>query len=100
MATTIKLLRCRIKVKSRSQRESLHEPARAERPSLEYAQPMGQETTHAENAIPAKTATEDRNASTQRERINPREADPKQVADRVYELMKEEVRLGRLRGER
>jgi hypothetical protein len=99
MPANINVLRCRIRVTNVPQGSIEHQTANVERPSLHFVQPGGSETSHGD-ARPSQTATEDRNAATNRESISPRSADPKQIADRVYELMVREVKLGRARGER
>jgi len=47
---------------------------------------------------PSQTATEPSEEGTERQiKASPGKADPRAVADRVYDLMKEELSLGRLR---
>lgn len=64
---------------------------------MEYALPVAEELAHGE-PDPNKTATEGKGAASGRGPISAKKADPKQVADRVYELMKKEILLGRERG--
>jgi len=50
--------------------------------------------------VPSASATEERGAGAgQRQRVDPRQVDPRRVADRVYDLMTRELRLARERGE-
>jgi hypothetical protein len=97
MPLTIKTLKATIRVKNSRQESSLHQPAKPARPSLEYALPVGEELAHGE-PDPNKTATEGKGAASGRSPISAKNADPKMVADRVYELMKREILLGRDRG--
>ncbi|HVT11709.1 MAG TPA: hypothetical protein VHE55_05545 [Fimbriimonadaceae bacterium] len=97
MPLTIKTLRVTVRVKSRRRESPMHEPARPERPSLEYAMPVTEQVAHGD-PDPNKTATLGRGAATGRGPISARNADPNKIADRVYELMKREIILGKHRG--
>src|SRR3954454_14797549 len=97
MALTIKTLRVTVKVKSKQRGSPLHQPARADRPSMEYAMPVPDEIVHGE-PDPNKTATLGKGAASNRAPISAKNADPKKVADRVYELMRREIILGKDRG--
>jgi hypothetical protein len=97
MPLTIKTLRATVKVKNKQRESPLHQPGRAERPSMEYAMPVPDETVHGE-PDPNKTATLGTGAASNRSPISAKNADPKRVADRVYELLKREIIVGRDRG--
>lgn len=97
MPLTIKNLKATVRVKNSRQESSLHQPARPARPSLEYALPVGEELVHSD-PDPNKTATEGKGSASGRSPISAKNADPKMVADRVYELMKREIQSMRERG--
>ena len=101
MAITIKQLNCRVTVKVGGKEGALHKNEGPPRPSMAFAVPKGgasQETGEA----PSKTATEDEQrflvAGKKGPDAKPKRADPQMVANRVYDLMREEIRLARLRG--
>ncbi len=73
---------------------------RAPTPALVFAIPA--KTAASEGpAAPSQTATEDRGAAAkQGSGAAPGQADPRAVADRVYELMREEMEHSVLRGMR
>ena len=75
----------------------MHEPAQPERPSMEYALPITEHSAHGE-PDPNQTATLGKGSASNRGPISARDADPHKVADRVYELMKREIILGKQRG--
>lgn len=97
MPLTIKTLRVTVKVKSKRRESPMHEPARPERPSLEYAMPITDQVAHGD-PDPNKTATLGKGAASGRSPISARNADASKVANRVYELMKREIILGKYRG--
>lgn len=97
MALTIKLLKSNVNVKSTQRQSNLHEPAQPNRPSMEYAMPITEHSVHGE-PDPNQTATQGKGAASNRGPISARDADPHKVADRVYELMKREIILGKHRG--
>jgi hypothetical protein len=99
MPITIKTLRTTVKVKSQQRGSPLHQSARAERPSMDYAMPIAEATIQGE-PDPNKTATLGKGAASNRKPISAKNADPKKVADRVYELLKSEIVLGQDRGGR
>lgn len=98
MPIRIKQLTARVTVKTGGKHGALHKSERPVRPALHFAQPVAQ--TPAETSPdPSEMATEDTgSAAGAKSKPAPSRADPRQVADRVYELMSEEMRLGRLRG--
>jgi len=101
MPIRIKQLRCKVTVKTASAKSPLHKDEKAPRPEMLFALPQGASAMETAPS-PGETATEERDAQKQsggtRSPAEPRRADPKQVADRVYELMRDEIRLTRLRG--
>jgi len=98
MAVRIQNLICRVNVRTKTPYGVLHQDVKPPRPTLAYARvtvapPM--ETGPA----PSETATQPTDAARQRKRrIAPGMADARAVAERVYDIMKEEARLTRLRG--
>ncbi len=97
MQLTIKNLKTTVRVKTGRKESALHQGPRPERPSMEYAMPITEPVVHAE-PDPGKTATQGKGAASKRTPISAKNADPKKVADRVYELMKREIILGMQRG--
>ena len=97
MAVRIRTLTCRVKVKKGGRSEMLHRVEAPARPTLTFVQPAP--------AGSAETAPEPTQTATQRQgtgerqtlKISPRRVDVHAVADRVYDLMKEEMRLLRQR---
>jgi hypothetical protein len=89
---------CNVTVKTGEKKSPLSKDAKAQRPDMHYrtAEPHkgGQSP-----ASPSETATEDKGPAAGKSEVSASGADPHKVADRVYELMKQEIRLGRLRGE-
>lgn len=98
MPVHIDTLRCRVSVVTKARGEIEHQTPRSERPSLEYVMPMTEESGTAD-ALPGEMANEGITAASESETVDAATADPKQVADRIYEIMKQEARLGRMRGE-
>ena len=97
MPLTIQTLKTTVKVKSKVKESPLHQPGRPERPSMNFAMPITEQVAHGE-PDPNKTATIGKGAASHRAPVSAKNADPKKVADRVYELMKREVLLGKQRG--
>src|SRR4051812_18234576 len=96
MPLTINTLRSTVKVKKRRRESSLHQSAQPVRPSMDYAMPAAQVTGEGD-APPSQTATENSGASAGRGYTSPKSADPRKVAERVYELMRQEAILDRMR---
>lgn len=97
MPLTIKNLTSNVRIESTQRHSNIHEPAQPNRPSMEYAMPITEHSAHGE-PDPSQTATLGKGAASNRSPISARDADPHKVADRVYELMKREIILGRQRG--
>ena len=81
------------------QEDLLHSEAHPPKPSMSFAMPApapGAEST----PEPSKTATHEREAKGKGGKQGPssRGSDANAVAERVYDLMREEIRLGRQRG--
>lgn len=98
MAVHIRNLVCRVSVRGKRKADSLHRGEQPQRPSLAFLQP--QPPAQAETPpLPSQTATEQSEQGTQQlGKPSPSNADPRAVADRVYDLMKNELSVGRLRG--
>jgi hypothetical protein len=101
MPLVIENLHCRVVVRGKTKRESpLGAAEESPRPNLLYAMPnapVSQETA----PLPSRTAEGQREQAEEQDRApvaRPRRADPKAVTDRVYELLKEDIRQQRLRG--
>lgn len=86
--TNIGRLKCRVRLKSGGPKKD--DRSRPDAPSLDFAQPKPLASTPRFDAAKDEL---DENAAPAVER-----ADPRKVADRVYELMRNEVRDGRTRG--
>lgn len=93
----IRRLVCTVRVRSDSNPNVGHRTPAPERPSLHFAMPMGDAPSQT-GPTSAETATEGRNVDEDRPPAHPTAVDPKRVADRVYELLKEELYALRLRG--
>jgi len=99
MAIRIRNLTCRVTVSKGRKSDTLQRGEQPARPSLAFTQP--EPAPHGETGPePSRTVTEAREtAGEKRQRkASPDKADPRAVADRVYDLMKEEISLARLRG--
>jgi hypothetical protein len=95
---SIARLVCNVTVKTAEKKSPLNKDPKAQRPDMHYRQaetPKGGQAS----ASPAETATEGKGPAAGQHEVSAAEADPHRVAERVYELMKQEIRLGRLRGE-
>ena len=96
MAVHIRNLVCRVSVRGKRKADSLHRGEQPQRPSLTFLQP---EPPVQAQPLPSQTATEQsEHGAQQLGKPSPSDADPRAVADRVYDLMKEELSIGRLRG--
>lgn len=93
----IKKLQATIRVKTGMKGDLLQPEERQHRPSLAFAHP--QQASAGQTAPPpSQTATEEKSAGEKHESTAaPRSADARAVADRVYDLMKDEVRVMRQR---
>lgn len=65
-------------------------------PSLRFAQPAPA-SSGGDIETPSQTATEGKVGTGSNAPINAKSADPGKVAERVYDLMKEDLRIGRIR---
>jgi hypothetical protein len=97
MAINIKRLICNVTVKTGDKQSPLAKDAKAQRPDLLYAMPNGQPAGQA-GPLGAETATHEKGPAAQSKEASPSAADPRRVAERVYDLMKQEVIAGRARG--
>lgn len=97
MSIRINQLRCRVNVTGKRPKSTLNQNVDKDKPSMTFALPLIQ--ARAEQPFePMETSSSTSNVDEQVEQAAA--VDPRQVADRVYELMKREIQLGRLRGER
>lgn len=97
MPLTIKRLNTTVRLKSTHRESPQHHGERPARPSMPFAMPIAAQTSES-GPVPNKTATEGKGAASGRGPISARNVDPHKVADRVYDLMKQEIVLGRMRG--
>ena len=97
MSINVRRLVCNVSVKTKEKKSPLHKDAKAKKPDLQFREAP----TQGGQAPPvgSETATQDKGPAAGRAPVSAAGVDPHRVAERVYELMKEEIRLGRLRGE-
>lgn len=100
MPVHIRRLRCRVTVKT-GERDApvAHHPEGPKRPSLHFALPEPAPRAEAAPPEPARVVPAQEAAAPEPEQ-EVRKADPRAVADRVYELMRQEIALSRQRGGR
>ena len=99
MPTRIKHLRCRVTVRTGGKGKSLQQSAaKPVKPDMAFAMPTPEPSGDTSPA-PAQTATQERGqTATPQPQASPTRADPQAVADRVYELMQQEIKNARQRG--
>ena len=98
MPVHIRRLRCRVTVHTGRRAEPpAHHPEGPARPELHYALPAPAPRGESGHPEPAQTVTEHPRAAEDPV-PDVKQADPKAVADRVYDLMKQEIADARLRG--
>jgi hypothetical protein len=97
----IKRLRCRVRVRTARKVSPQHQAAAPPRPSLLFAMPQGTKGGE-EMPAPSQTATkgDDREHGGVGAPDAAKRADAGAVSERVYELMREELRLAQLRSGR
>ncbi len=88
----VEQLKCRVRLKSGKKKDDRAKPVA---PSLEYAQPEPLSPKPRQDA-----ATDQANGDVDNVGEAVQRVDPRKVADRVYELMRNEIRDGRARGGR
>lgn len=95
MPIEIARLICNVTVHSKEKRSPLHRDPKPKQPDLLFKAP----TDGAGQAPPApsQTASEDKGPASGKHGAEPTHADPRKVADQVYELMLQEIRLSRMR---
>lgn len=100
MPVHIARLRCRVTVKTSGRdAPAAHHPDGPQRPSMHFALPEPAPRAEAAPAEPAQAVTTQPQAAAQKEpEPDVRKADPRVVADRVYDLMRQEIALSRERG--
>ncbi len=99
MPTRIKKLNCRVTVRTGAKTKTQQQTsAKAVKPDMNFAMPQAEPRGEG-SPEPSQTATEERGQmSTPKPAASPAHVDPQAVADRVYELMAQELRHGRTRG--
>lgn len=99
MPVHIKRLRCRVTVKTGGRdAPAAHHPEGPKRPSLHFALPEPEPRAEATPPEPAHPVKQEPQAAAPQSEPEVRKADPRAVADRVYELMRQEIALSRQRG--
>lgn len=96
MSINVHRLVCNVSVKTKEKKSSLHKDPKSKKPDLQFREASPQ--SGQAPPVGSATATEDKGPATGREPVSAAGADPRRVAEKVYDLMKEEIRLGRLRG--
>jgi hypothetical protein len=101
MPVRIKQLNCRITVKTGGKsRVMMHKDEKRPVPALAFAMPAAQSRLEADSQEPSATGAKEKGAAAgHKTALDPRRADPKLVADRVYDLMMKELTLAAHRGE-
>ncbi len=99
MAVRIKQLRCRVTVRTGGKQSTvLHQPEKAAKPSMTFAMAPPEPHSEAVQVEPSATATQSGGSSVRRHASpNVTKADVRAVSERVYELMREEIRRGKER---
>ncbi|MGI4788790.1 MAG: hypothetical protein ACRYFS_08065 [Janthinobacterium lividum] len=103
MPVHIKHLRCRVTVKSKGHDAPVtHHPSGPSQPSLKFALAAPAPRAEASQPEPIQAvqtaAGKPGEAKTTEAASEAKKADPRVVADRVYDLMKQEITLARQRG--
>lgn len=96
MAVRIRRLRCRFTLRTGSRATDRHVAEGAARPQMQYSMPASPNTSEG-GLPPSESASGQQSATGANRPVTTQRADPKKVADRVYELMKEEARVARMR---
>jgi hypothetical protein len=96
LSINVRRLVCNVSVKSKEKKSPLHKDPKAKKPDLQFREAAPQ--SGQAPPVGSETATEDKGPAAGRAPVSAAGADPRRVAEKVYDLMKEEVRLGRLRG--
>jgi hypothetical protein len=99
MAITIKRLNCVVKVESGGADMSQHVSDVPTKPQMQFAQTMSA-GSGSNQPTPSEKATEQRGPAGEQEPAPPAKVPPSRVAERVYELMVQDARFARERGER
>jgi hypothetical protein len=98
MSLSIRRLVCVVTVKGVEKKSPLNKDAKAARPDLQFRSPPARQAGQAGPSA-SESATEGKGSAAGKEPVSAAGVDPSRVAERVYELMKAEVRLARMRGE-
>ena len=96
MSLNIRRLVCTVTIQTGEKKSPLNKDAKAPRPDLQFRTPPARQPGQA-GPVGADSATESKGAAAGKETVSAAGVDPSRVADRVYEIMKAEVRLDRLR---
>jgi hypothetical protein len=92
----IKKLKSRVTITSQSSTGPLHGNIGPTRPSLQFAQAPPAPRDGTMN-LPEESGTEGKGSASQSDPISAKNIDPKKVSDRVYDLMKEDLIISRMR---
>lgn len=98
MSLNVRRLVCVVTVKGEEKKSPLNRDAKAARPDLEFRAAPARQAGQA-GPVGGDSATESKGAAAGKEPVSAAGVDPARVAERVYELMKAEIRLSRMRGE-
>jgi hypothetical protein len=98
MGIHIKTLSLKVRVERSRSRRSLNAAVGSVRPSMNYAMPMAEAASNNLPPEPSRMASEQRSPAGDHTPVSPSNVDASKVAERVYELMKQEAYLAQLRG--
>lgn len=94
----IRTLRCRVLVRQKDKKPATGKPAGQAKPSLLHIVPPPTETK-GPSVLPSQSATEGKGSGAgEASQVSAAGVDPGKVADRVYQLMLEEIRSEQSRG--
>lgn len=92
----IRRLSCHIRIVDGNKESISHKEATPSKPELVHLT-TAEEPRQGGQVEPSRSATEERNPATGRKPVSAKNADPKVIADKVYDLMMRDARAGRLR---
>ncbi len=94
---SIRTLNCRVTVATKKKRSPTAATAGPTQPSMAYREAPSASTGQSDPPEAETVAETPAPAAAKPTGGNVRSADPQQVADRVYEIVRDEIRLNRLR---
>ncbi len=83
-------------LRSDASTSSLHGTSGPARPSLQFAQPTGP-SRDGTMELPDESATQGKGGEGQSSAVSAKSADPQKVSERVYDLMKQDLIISRMR---